>query len=212
MPSPKGFGRADIVELMRLWTLQAPEVVTALRATGVYRADWDLVVGNWRGAYAEMVAEMRRRGIADGDLPPVWCWPGRVWRRRAVRTSAGMLLGDHEWAHGRWLLQLDVPAEMTLASSYSLWNEYLGYVIGVQDRPDRMDWSGARIDELDELQVCLPELRREWVVRGRPYRPDADTIARIEADPALRELFASARSELRRSWIRERWAVFGYPR
>lgn len=148
-----GDGCTDMVERMRLWTLQAPEVVTALRQVGVYRAEWDLVVGNWSGAYAEMVAEMRRRGIDGGGAPPVWCWPGRAWRRGVVRTSARMLLGDHEWEHGRWLVTLDVPAEVALASSYAVWNDYLGYASGFQDQPEQMDWSGRKTWEFDEIQV-----------------------------------------------------------
>lgn len=177
---------------VRLWTLQAPEVVATVRHSGVYRADWDLVVGNWRGAYADMVAEMGRRGIDCGGAPPVWCWPGRGWRRGAVRQSASMLLGDHEWAHGRWLLKLDVPAEVAMATSYAVWNDYLGYATGFQDQPERMDWSGRKTWEFDEIQVCIPELWREWVVRARPYPPDAETVARIEADPFLRDLYVPA--------------------
>ncbi|MEV6219595.1 hypothetical protein [Nocardia sp. NPDC051833] len=189
---------------MRIWTLQAPEVVTTLRQVDVYRADWDLVVSNWRGAYADMVAEMGRRGIDCGGAPPVWCWPGRAWRRGAVRSSASMLLGDHEWAHGRWLLKLDVPAEVSLATSYAVWNEYLGYAAGFQDQPEQMDWSGRKTWEFDEIQVCVPELRREWVVRARPYSPDADTVARIEADPVLRDLYVPTRSGLWSGTIRDR--------
>ncbi|MEV6365094.1 hypothetical protein [Nocardia asteroides] len=189
---------------MRLWTLQAPEVVTTLRNAGVYRADWDLVVGNWRDAYSDMVAEMGRRGIDCGEAPPVWCWPGRGWRRRAVRSSAGMLLGDHEWAHGRWLLKLDVPAEVVLATSYAVWNDYLGYRAGFQDQPERMDWSGRMTTEFDETQVCIPELRREWVVRARPYPPDADTVARIEADPLLRDRYVPTREGQWSATIRDR--------
>lgn len=179
-------------------------MVAAVRGDGCYRAGWELVVGNWRGAYGEMVAEMGRRGIDCGGAAPVWCWPGRAWRRGAVRTSARMLLGDHEWAHGRWLLRLDVPDEVTLATSYAVWNEYLGYATGFQDQPERMDWSGRKTWEFDEIQVCVPELRREWVVGARPYPPEADIVARIEADPLLRERYSPMREGWWRRSVRER--------
>ncbi|WP_336086110.1 hypothetical protein [Nocardia sp. SSK8] len=95
-----------------------------------------------------------------------------------------------------------MPEELTLATSYAVWNEYLGYAAGFQDQPERMDWSGRRIDEFDEIQVCVPELRREWVVGARPYPPDADTVARIEADPILRERFTPPREGVWRRVMR----------
>ncbi|SFN65318.1 Uncharacterised protein [Nocardia asteroides] len=79
-----------------------------------------------------------------------------------------------------------------MATSYAVWNDYLGYATGFQDQPERMDWSGRKTWEFDEIQVCIPELWREWVVRARPYPPDAETVARIEADPFLRDLYVPA--------------------
>nr|WP_223885843.1 DUF3841 domain-containing protein [Nocardia colli] len=171
---------------VRLWTLQAPEAVAAVRACGRYRADWDLVSANFRPAYRAMVDEMARRGIDCGDAPPVWCWPGRGLRGTAVRRTANSLLGDHEWAHGRWLLKLRVPEEFTLATSYSLWNDHLAHTFGDPDGLAEMDWTGRLHTDLDEHQVTIPELRSEWIVRARPYLPDAETAARIAADPLLR--------------------------
>ncbi|MFD6390800.1 hypothetical protein [Nocardia sp. NPDC060259] len=106
------------------------------------------------------------------------------------------------------MLKLDVPAEVALATSYAVWNDYLGYATGFQDQPEQMDWSGRKTWEFDEIQVCIPELHREWVVRARPYAPDADTVARIEADPVLRDRFALTRDGLRRRPIRERMGSF----
>ncbi|MFF3223615.1 hypothetical protein ACFYV7_12560 [Nocardia suismassiliense] len=85
------------------------------------------------------------------------------------------------------MLKLDVPDELTLATSYAVWNDYLGYTCGFLDGPEQMDWTGRLTSEWDELQVTIPELRREWIVRAKPYPPDADTAARIAADPLLRE-------------------------
>ncbi|WP_240772275.1 hypothetical protein [Nocardia sp. CS682] len=172
---------------MRLWTLQAPEVVAAVRANGSYRASWELISPNLRPGFEIIAAEMARRGIDCEDAPPVWCWPGRGLRRSAIRRTANSLLGDHEWAHGRWLLKLDVPDELTLATSYAVWNDYLGYTCGFLDGPEQMDWTGRLTSKWDELQVTIPELRREWIVRARPYPPDAEIAARIAADPLLRE-------------------------
>ncbi|WP_433655874.1 hypothetical protein ACQPW1_33210 [Nocardia sp. CA-128927] len=168
---------------MRLWTLQAAEVVAAVRSSGFYRADWDLVSPNLRPVFQDMAAEMARRGIDCGDAPPIWCWPGP-----AIRRTANALLSDYEWAQGRWLLKLDVPDAVTFATSYSVWNDYLAYHLGSPNGIDRMDWTGQLTEKWDELQVTIPELRSDWIVRARPYRPDAETAARIAADPVLRAL------------------------
>lgn len=173
---------------MRLWTLQAPEVVAAVRGSGRYRAGWDLVSSSLRPAFQDMAAEMARRGIDCGDAPPVWCWPGRGLRGAAIRNTANALLGDHEWAHGRWLLKLRVPEGCSLATSYSAWNDYLAYILGDPYGTAEMDWTGRLHSDWDEQQVTIPELRSEWIVRARPYPPDAATAARIAADPALRAL------------------------
>ncbi|MEV0338859.1 hypothetical protein AB0H49_07505 [Nocardia sp. NPDC050713] len=187
---------------VRVWTLQAPEVVAALRDRGRYRASWERVVVNWRPAYRAMVGQMERSGIACGDAPPVWCWPGRALRRGRVRMTADLLLGDDQWAHGVCLLRLTVPPSAALATSYARWNDYLGETMallaaagrsdGPAFGPDEaaMDWRGVAVDAWDATQIVLPELRSEWLVGVRHYPPGADTAARIAADPELRALAA----------------------
>ncbi|WP_244976016.1 DUF3841 domain-containing protein [Nocardia huaxiensis] len=158
---------------MRLWTLQAPEVVHTLRSTGVYRADWALVTGNWKRAFQDMVDEMARRGIDCHGAPPVWCWTVHS----PFHRTATSLLGYPDWLHGRWLLTLDVPDALTLPTSYAVWNDYLGHTMGFADEPTAMDWSGRRTWKYDELQVTIPELRLDWVLRAGEYPPDPETAA-----------------------------------
>ncbi|MEU8899700.1 hypothetical protein [Nocardia sp. NPDC048505] len=178
---------------MRLWTLQAPEAVDALRAHGAYRADWSRVTGNWHTAFADMAAEMGRRGIDCAGAPPIWCWRGRARQRRAVRSVASLLLSHYEWAHGRWLITLRVPDRLILTSSYGAWNDYLGfrggYDSGLVEGPHRMDWTPAPQSRWDEMQYTIPELRAEWVIRARPYPPDTETLAAVLADPYCREIY-----------------------
>lgn len=184
---------------VRLWTLQSPKVVATVAENGVYRASWDRVTVNWRPAYRAMVAEMERRDIACHGAPPVWCWPGRAWRRGPVRMTAELLLGDHEWARGVCLVRLSVPRTLTLTTSYAEWNDYLGVTMALLAREGRsdgpafdataapMDWSGALTHDHDSHQIVIPELRREWIIDSRPYPPSPDTAARIAADPVLRD-------------------------
>ncbi len=189
---------------MRVWTLQAPEVVAALRSRGHYRASWDRVIVNWRPAYCAMVGQMERSGIACGDSPPVWCWPGWALRRQRVRMTADLLLGDDQWAHGVCLLRLNVAPSAALATSYARWNDYLGETMALLTAAGRsdgpafgpeeaaMDWRGFPVNEWDATQLVLPELRREWLVGVRHYPPGPDAAARIAADPALRALAAAS--------------------
>lgn len=174
---------------MRLWTLQAPEVVTTLRSSSVHRAEWGRIIGGHAAPFRDMTDEMGRRGINCHGAPPVWCWPGRALRRNKVRNTADSLLSLPEWARGPWLLKLDVPKRFTLATSYSVWNDYLAACGGFLDGPDRMDWTGSLQSEYDEHQVTIPELRIGWLIRARPFPPDAEITARIAADPLLREQF-----------------------
>jgi hypothetical protein len=183
---------------MRLWTLQAPEVVAALRSNGRYLAEWDRVIVNWRPAFRAMVAEMQRRGIVSVSAPPVWCWPDSAPRRNRIRQTANSLLGDDQWAHGTCLLKLDVPDSLTLTTSYSRWNDYLATTTdflrdnGPIDSPAiapaaaPVQWGSELDHEWDRPQVAIPELRREWVLTARRYLPDSETMARIAADPLLR--------------------------
>jgi hypothetical protein len=56
-----------------------------------------------------MVGEMECGGIVCDGMPLTWCRPGRVLRCNRFRQTANPLLGDDRWAHGIWLLKLDVP-------------------------------------------------------------------------------------------------------
>ncbi|MFD6159219.1 hypothetical protein ACFWF7_42645 [Nocardia sp. NPDC060256] len=84
------------------------------------------------------------------------------------------------------MLKLRVPEPVTLATSYSAWNDHLAYTLGDPHGTAEMDWTGRLHTDWDEHQVTIPELRSEWIVRARPYSPDAETAARIAADPLLR--------------------------
>lgn len=177
---PRRCAAADHVRV-RLWTLQAPEVVAALHAEGEYLADWATVPGDYGPAYRAVVAEMARRGIDSAGAPPIWCW---TWRS-PLRLTANLLLSDQDWAHGRWLLALDAPDRLTLSTSYAGWNDYLCYTMGFAEETVEMDWSGRLLSAVDQPQVTLPELRADWVLWAREFPPDAETVARIAANPIV---------------------------
>lgn len=181
---------------MRMWTLQAPEVAAVLSKDGCYRAEWGRVPPNCRRAYLAMAEQMRAGGINCGEAPPVWCWPGRALRRSRTRMTANLLLGLDQWAHGVVLLRLDVPSRLAVTTSYSRWNDYLRDVVELEVGREvevgdgrsgpadasavaTMDWEAELVGELDQAQITIPEVRREWVTRIRRYPPDAETAQLI---------------------------------
>lgn len=114
--------------------------------------------------------------------------------------AANLLLGLDQWAHGVVLLRLDVPARLAVTTSYSRWNDYLVDVVefgpehevadGWSGPADAsavatMDWEAGLVGELDQAQITIPEVRREWVTRIRRYPPDAETAQLIAADRQL---------------------------
>ncbi|MBL1102743.1 DUF3841 domain-containing protein [Streptomyces coffeae] len=159
---------------MRLWTVQPRAVVEGLERTGLLVGDWKHVEPSWRPAYEVMTDEMRRRGIDCEGRPPVWAWVGADSGEENVLVTARMLLSDEQIDSGVVVLDLDVPDNLVLRSSYSQWNELLSGVLSGEQSP-AMAWSidPEEEDTTEEFQVqaCLPMLRRGWVRGIRPINP-----------------------------------------
>ncbi|MDP9869573.1 MULTISPECIES: DUF3841 domain-containing protein [Streptosporangium] len=165
---------------MRLWTVQHRAVLGPLEDIGELVGDWARVMSpSFRPAYEEMVAEMARRGIDCAGRPPLWAWPGPDTRDDRVALTAEMLLnpeGPEEY--DRYVvLDLDVPDESVVLSSYGRWNDFLEAVF-MGGSPPSMDWSIDQ-DELDgptyaRVQACFPRLAGPWVLGVRPLEPSSD--------------------------------------
>ncbi|WP_443729308.1 hypothetical protein, partial [Sphaerisporangium perillae] len=74
------------------------------------------------------------------------------------------------------VLDLDVPDEFVVLSSYGRWNDFLEAIF-MSDSSPRMDWSIDQ-DELDEqtdgrVQACLPRVAGPWVLSIRPLKPSS---------------------------------------
>ncbi|WP_433235211.1 DUF3841 domain-containing protein [Streptosporangium sp. CA-135522] len=164
---------------MRLWTVQHRAVLEALNDTGELVGDWARVMSpSFRPAYEEMVAEMARRGLDCAGHPPLWAWHGPDTRDDRVALTAELLLnpGDPEEYDRYVVLDLDVPDEFVVVSSYGRWNDFLEAIFMGQSAPN-MDWSIDR-DEFDEpvgcrVQACLPRIAGPWVLSVRPLEPSS---------------------------------------
>ncbi|MFI6509850.1 DUF3841 domain-containing protein [Streptosporangium sp. NPDC050855] len=157
---------------MRLWTVQHRAVLESLEDAGELLGDWDrIMVRNYRACYQEMVAEMVRRGLVGGDRPPVWAWAGPDTRdNRVALVAEALLCPQTPEEYARYVvLDLDVPDEVVLLSSYGRWNEFMEAVILGEESPV-MDWSIGR-EELNGVQACLPRVAAGWVLGVRPLEP-----------------------------------------
>ncbi|MGW2160375.1 DUF3841 domain-containing protein [Nonomuraea sp. NPDC001699] len=165
---------------MRLWTVQHRMVLESLQDSGELVGDWTRVLSHsCRPAYEEMVAEMARRGIDCAGRPPLWAWPGPDTRDDRVALTAELLLNpDGPEEYDRYVvLDLEVPDEFVVLSSYGRWNNFLEEIFFRGDSSPRMDWSIDQ-DELDEqadgrVQACLPRVAGPWVLSVRPLEPSS---------------------------------------
>ncbi len=122
---------------VRLWTFQQAAVVPALKGPVPYRASWPETPANWRIAYewmAKRLAEATKHTVSD---PPIWCWHscnGRLGAAPTVGTAA-LLLSECQIRQGMVAVQLAVPLEFVLLSSYHVWNSFLNFVMDNQRLP-----------------------------------------------------------------------------
>lgn len=104
---------------MRLWTVQLRAVIEELERTGFLVGDWKYVEPSWRPAYRVMTDEMLRRGIDCEGRPPVWAWMGADSGEENVLMTARMLLSDADFDSGVGVVDVEVPDELVLRTSYS---------------------------------------------------------------------------------------------
>ncbi|GAA3182843.1 DUF3841 domain-containing protein [Nonomuraea roseoviolacea] len=162
---------------MRLWTVQHRVVPEALAAAGEVTGDWGRVLSpSYRPAYEEMTAEMARRGLDCAGRPPLWAWHGPDTRDDRVALTAELLLNPATpQEYERYaVLDLDVPDEVVMLSSYARWNDFMETLFLGRGSP-AMDWS---IDAEEyggpagfRVQACLPRLAAPWVLGVRPLEP-----------------------------------------
>jgi hypothetical protein len=124
-----------------------------------------------------MVAEMARRGVDCAGRPPLWAWAGPDTRDDRVALTAELLVcpeSPEDYDH-YVVLDLDVPDEFVVLSSYQCWNDFLE---ALSTGSPTMDWSIGP-EEFDEpaycgVQASFPRLRAPWVLSARPFEPSSD--------------------------------------
>ena len=149
---------------MLLWTFQPLSRIAELERTGRLTSTWEWVSpGFVTRSYEAMVAAMARAGIDTAGRPPVWAWSAR---RGVSLGDAADLLGEYGLLQGCATVEFEAPTELCLASDYGAWNDYQFELHRGGDAPATWDVPAPFAERL--VQVCLPELRAEWVRAIRP--------------------------------------------
>lgn len=166
--------------VMKLWTIQHWKVVDAL--SPLYRASWDFTPQNFRSAYRWMIHHLAKH--SQMDAVPVWCWHscnGKLSVGPTVDTASS-LIGDWKYfAHQMRVIELDVPHELPLLSSYYEWNQLLDEALETQQTPDFNSPHISMFDsplikhDADDIQAVLPLIEKHWVldIRALPETNDS---------------------------------------
>ena len=132
---------------MRVWTIQAPEVLAVLRCGAVWRADESHVERAWIPAYRWMAREMRVRLGAPGSRRqmPIWLWC--QWRGVA-QARPDLRHGGHlpKGTAGA-LIELELDGARLLRSDFELWHYVMNGWYLPQSRTDEREFD-ARPDRL----------------------------------------------------------------
>jgi hypothetical protein len=158
-----------------LWSFQPAARMAELHGTGQLVGAWEYVLPGMNDAlpraYRAMVAAMERAGMSTQGRPPVWAWGGSCG---VTAGDAHMLVGDPLW-DGYVTIEFSAPTELVLASDYGAWNDYIYDLFDGLDAVARWDVPTPIANE--QVQVCVPALRAEWVreVRPLPRSPDEVT-------------------------------------
>lgn len=161
---------------VRLWTFQGSEIAPALSAEQAYRALWSHAPANWQIAYQWMAERLAATTGTVFDSAPIWCWHscnGHLGAPPSVGTAA-FLLSEYQLDGGMVAIELDVPVELVLLSSYSDWNRFLDFVIRHQRLPknrrraQRMFAEPLLKHDTDDIQAVISRIEPAWVQRVNP--------------------------------------------
>ncbi|MES0809174.1 hypothetical protein ABLO27_06820 [Roseibium sp. SCPC15] len=156
----------------RLFTFQRACILNLFDETGKYTPTWKGINASAKDriAYTYAGSFLKRLGLSDGNCPPVWTYETQPENLEHLAT---MLLSDHELSQSDFVtLELSVPSNMILRSSYHQWCSVYFDCLETGEIGDDggwLDWSSASTDDADDvIQAILPFLKRTWIVSCAP--------------------------------------------
>lgn len=134
------------------------------------RCDGSLVSPHWRVAYAWMKQRYRELVGCDEDYELLWLWmvpTDRPAREAEYRALSSLCPGFND-ARQMSIIELTLPEDLVLTSSYSRWNVLLDYCIVNRRTPERTeDWLGMfdckSLEKWDKIQGVVPWIERSWI-------------------------------------------------
>lgn len=170
---------------MKIWTLQERNIRAEL-STPQLLASWDYTPKSWRNAYRWMVTQWSKQTRLSFDSAPFWCWHSCHGTYEAPPTvlTASLLIGDWKYAKSMVLVELNVPDELCLLSSYSIWNDALSDFLEHNRITIQESQFSAMFDEpllkhsMDDIQAVIPYIMSDWIadIRNLPESEDDCTI------------------------------------
>ncbi|MBX9652711.1 DUF3841 domain-containing protein [bacterium] len=139
-----------------------------------YFADWRRTPANWNRPYFWMKRKLDRKTGLNIAHPPIWCWHScdGAWRGPPTVGTANMLLAADEIQSGMVAIELLVPKQLVLLSSYHLWNDFVEVFLKTRRIPSRRHNTRRLFDEplltndCDSIQAVIPFIEPEWVQRS----------------------------------------------
>lgn len=159
-----------------LWTFQSQAIVPLLESGNPYVASWERTPENWRTAYQWMTSQLNDATGGQWPSPPIWCWHscnGDFGNPPTVGTASSLLC-DYQIQKGVVSIELLVPPELMLLSSYYAWNKFLDFVIVHKRLPSsslRNRWllqSPLMKHKTDDVQAAIPCIKSEWIRGMKP--------------------------------------------
>lgn len=120
-----------------------------------------------------MAEKLRVLAPELSDHAPVWCWHscGGVRQQPPTVETAIALLSEHDIEQGMIVIELAVPRELMLLSSYYAWNRFLDSAIEknrLPKSPLRERWMFQEPffrHSDDDIQAVIPMIDPKWVRR-----------------------------------------------
>lgn len=189
---------------MLLWTIQTEPAFERLQRHGRLRGDWRRVDPFSRGAYRWVAQAMTER-IGPPPRPggaPMWAWYqwGEGHTRPDLRFGGHLPRGQHGVR-----IEVEIEAEQTLLSDFTLWHHVLNYWYLPHSEAD-----GAAFDRLVEskgLPNPLPKPFTDPALHDRVVRSwerlfDLSVVDEYVTGPAERKSIQATFWELRLEDVR----------
>lgn len=167
---------------MKLWSIQNRAYFESSSDESL-TCDWKFTPENWRFAYRWMVEQWSIRVGTERLDAPIWCWHSCNGQHGAPPTvgTVAMLMGDWEYyAASMVILELAVPDEIVLLSSYSRWNNAVDDALDLKSQRIRTGVFSDMFDSplmkhaTDDIQAVIPRVHPSWIVDIRLV-PDEDS-------------------------------------